>query len=110
MEQTKKGFFLYRNIVEAGRMIEDTAARLELFEGIFSFMLDDTEPSFSRPESEMIWKAIRPGLDTMRKRANGGYLGGPSGHLGGNPNFRKGQPNPYRSKTVFPATNEEIYR
>ena len=61
-----------------------------MYEAVINYGLDLIEPHFEGIE-KVLWTLIRPQLEANNKRFENGCKGG-------NPNFKKGQPNPYYLK------------
>lgn len=61
-----------------------------MYEAVIDYGLDLIEPHFEGIE-KVLWTLIRPQLEANNKRFENGCKGG-------NPNFKKGQPNPYYLK------------
>ena len=85
----RESFVFYRSFRDAFRAL-DKDVRLRMYEAIIDYGLDLIEPHFEGIE-KVLWTLIRPQLEANNKRFENGCKGG-------NPNFKKGQPNPYYLK------------
>lgn len=85
----RESFVFYRSFRDAFRAL-DKDVRLRMYEAIIDYGLDLVEPHFEGIE-KVLWTLIRPQLEANNKRFENGCKGG-------NPNFKKGQPNPYYLK------------
>ena len=85
----RESFVFYRSFRDAFRAL-DKDVRLRMYEAIINYGLDLIEPHFEGIE-KVLWTLIRPQLEANNKRFENGCKGG-------NPNFKKGQPNPYYLK------------
>lgn len=85
----RETFIFYRSFRDAFRAL-DKDVRLRMYEAVINYGLDLIEPHFEGIE-KVLWTLIRPQLEANNKRFENGCKGG-------NPNFKKGQPNPYYLK------------
>ena len=85
----RETFIFYRSFRDAFNAL-DKDVRLRMYEAVINYGLDLVEPHFEGIE-KVLWTLIRPQLEANNKRFENGCKGG-------NPNFKKGQPNPYYLK------------
>lgn len=85
----RESFVFYRSFRDAFNAL-DKDVRLRMYEAVIDYGLDLIEPHFEGIE-KVLWTLIRPQLEANNKRFENGCKGG-------NPNFKKGQPNPYYLK------------
>lgn len=85
----RESFVFYRSFRDAFNAL-DKDVRLRMYEAVIDYGLDLVEPHFEGIE-KVLWTLIRPQLEANNKRFENGCKGG-------NPNFKKGQPNPYYLK------------
>ena len=95
----RESFIFYASFQEA---MEDLTEHEQfvLYRAIAKYALYGELPQFGKEERmpSMCWKLICPQLDANWRRFINGSKGKDYGKQGGNPNFRKGQPNPYYPK------------
>lgn len=97
----RESFIFYASFQEAMEDLEEHE-QFVLYKAIAKYALYGELPQFEDGLegrlTKTIWKLIRPQLDANWRRFINGNKGKDYGSLGGNPNFKKGQPNPYYPK------------
>jgi len=91
MKEERTGFVFLRSYYEAVKDLPKTK-RLEVYDAICNYAFTDQWPETPTGTAKAVLQLIRPTLDKglqNYKRAK------ENGKRGGNPNFRKGQSNPY---------------
>lgn len=76
--------------------------RWNFFEKIINYALDGAEPCFSENDAKMAFTLMKANIDSCNKRYSASVE---NGKKGGNPNFQKGTPNPYKKKLCKPSDN-----
>ena len=74
----REGFTFYRSFRDAINCLEDSGAKLEIYQAISDFALDNKEPdaeTFSKM-GKLCWIALRPNLSSDRQRYKNGCKGG----------------------------------
>ena len=74
----REGFTFYRSFRDAINCLEDSGAKLEIYQAISDFALDNKEPdveTFSKM-GKLCWIALRPNLNSDRQRYKNGCKGG----------------------------------
>ena len=93
----RSSFVFYDSFAQAIQMCPEED-QLELFKGIADYALNYKEHKFESTYSQLAWALIKPQLDANWSRYLNGCKGAVFGGKGGNPNFKKGQTNPYYPK------------
>lgn len=93
----RSSFVFYDSFAQAIQMCPEKD-QLELFKGIADYALNYKEHKFQSTYSQLAWALIKPQLDANWSRYLNGCKGAVFGGKGGNPNFKKGQTNPYYHK------------
>lgn len=89
MEGIKRdSFVLFRSFRDAVKAFPYEIKGI-LYDAIADYALDGIEPNFSDATEFAIWTLLKPQIDANIRK----YL---NGKKGGNPNFRRGQTNPYK--------------
>lgn len=88
----KESFVFYRSFYEAILELETAEEKLELYEALCEFNFENKKPKFKNKHTEAMFKLIQPLIDSAFRRYQASVE---NGKRGGNPNFKKGQPNPY---------------
>jgi hypothetical protein len=102
-------FVMYRSYIEAARKLP-VDKQLSFYNWLIDFALDDIEPDFSAESPEMrfaldlAFGQIKESVSASIKRYKSSVE---NGKKGGNPNFKKGQPNPYYKKKDFSTVNSD---
>ena len=87
----KESFVFYRSFYEAISEVPEES-QLELFKAICEYSLNNKLPELENKISKVIFKLIKPNIDSASAR----YIASvENGKKGGNPNFKRGQRNPY---------------
>jgi hypothetical protein len=89
-DEQKDGFVFYRSYIEAAEELPEER-RWPFIRDIAKYALDGVEPEFTGLE-KMAFIIIRRNIDSGYRRYKASKE---NGKKGGNPNFKKGQPNPY---------------
>lgn len=74
----REGFTFYRSFRDAINCLEDARTKLEIYQAISDFALDNKEPdaeTFSKM-GKLCWIALRPNLNSDRQRYKNGCKGG----------------------------------
>lgn len=92
MEEEKESFIFYRSFYESIKELESSKVK-RIVEAICEKALNNVDVEFKEEEviEKVIFKLIRPQLEANFKKYE-------DGKKGGNPNFKKGQSNPYYLK------------
>lgn len=94
-------FAFYRSFYEA--ILElDEKQQLEMYKVIIEYALNDIEPELVGFKS-VVFKLIKPQIDSAAARYDRCVE---NGKKGGNPNLKKGKPNPYYSQNVNTKDNQ----
>jgi hypothetical protein len=102
-------FVIYRSYIESARKLPKDK-QLDFYNWLIDFALDDVEPDFSAETPEMqfaldlVFGQIKESVSASIKRYKSSVE---NGRKGGNPNFKKGQPNPYYKKKDFSTVNSD---
>lgn len=72
----RKQFTFYRNWYEAAQSLKKQAHRAEFLMAVCAYALDGTEPDGLSEEVSRAFLLIRPHLETGRRKALAGALGG----------------------------------
>ena len=102
-------FVMYRSYIETARKLP-VDKQLSFYNWLIDFALDDVEPDFSAESPEMqfaldlVFGQIKESITASIKRYKSSVE---NGKKGGNPNFKKGQPNPYYKKKDFSTVNSD---
>jgi hypothetical protein len=102
-------FVMYKSYIEAARKFPEDK-QLAFYNWLIDFALDDIEPDFSAETPEMqfaldlVFGQIKESVSASIKRYKSSVE---NGRKGGNPNFKKGQPNPYYKKKDFSTVNSD---
>lgn len=97
MENKRKSFVVLRYFYDMACRFSDSS-KLALLEAVFEYGLNDKEPDFSdKPKDvafalETAFIAIKASISNSTEKHDKSIE---DGKRGGNPNFQKGQPNPY---------------
>ena len=101
-DEQKDGFVFYRSYIEAAQELPEER-RWDFIRGIAEYALDGKDPEFTGLE-KMAFIIIRRSIDSSYKRYKASKE---NGKKGGNPNFKKGQPNPYYKGGNFSTVNSD---
>lgn len=100
---------MYKSYIETARKMPEDK-QLAFYNWLIDFALDDIEPDFSAESPEMqfaldlVFGQIKESISASIRRYKSSVE---NGRKGGNPNFKKGQPNPYYKKKDFNALKGE---
>ena len=104
-------FVIYRSYIETARKLP-ADKQLSFYNWLIDFALDDIEPDFSAEPPEMqfaldvVFGQIKASVSASISRYEACIE---NGKKGGNPNFKKGRPNPYyKSKNFSTLTSDNI--
>lgn len=89
--QKREAFPFYWSFKDAILELDDSE-KLAIYEAITDYAFMEKEPQHLSPIGKLAWKLIRPNLDASMHRYETCRI---NGAKGGNPNFKKGKPNPY---------------
>ena len=101
-DEQKDGFIFYRSYIEAAEELPEER-RWPFICDIAKYALDGVEPEFTGLE-KMAFIIIRRNIDSGYRRYKASKE---NGKKGGNPNFKKGQPNPYYKGADFSTVNSD---
>jgi hypothetical protein len=101
-DEQKDGFVFYRSYIEAAEELPEER-RWPFICNIAKYALDGVEPEFTGLE-KMAFIIIRRNIDSGYRRYKASKE---NGKKGGNPNFKKGKPNPYYNGTNFSTVNSD---
>ena len=102
-------FVMHKSYIEAARKLPKDK-QLDFYNWLIDFALDDIEPDFSTETPEMqfaldlVFGQIKESVTASIKRYKSSVE---NGRKGGNPNFKKGHPNPYYKKKDFSTVNSD---
>lgn len=99
----RNSFIFYKSFHDAIKTADDST-QLELYKAICEYALFGNKPNLQGLAAGF-WALIEPQITANWKRFNNGTKGGKYGELGGNPNFTKGNPNPYYQIDKFSGKN-----
>ena len=103
-DEQKDGFVFYRSYIEAAEELPEER-RWPFICDIAKYALDGVEPEFTGLE-KMAFIIIRRNIDSGYRRYKASKE---NGQKGGNPNFKKGQSNPYyNAKNFSTLANDNI--
>ena len=84
----------------------------EVLTAIVEYGLNGETTGSLKPIAKAVLELVKPQMDATRARYENGKKGAEHGKLGGNPNFKKGQPNPYykeeKDNRTLPQDNPGI--
>lgn len=100
----RESFVWYRSFKDCAKALP-LEHRVELYEGIMDYGLDQSEPIFSNPYLQMAWALIKPQLDANWKRFKNGCKGALHGKKGGAP---KGNKNALKQPQNNPKTTPNV--
>jgi len=100
----RDSFVWYRSFKDCAKALP-LEHRVELYEGIMDYGLDQSEPIFFNPYLQMAWALIKPQLDANWKRFKNGCKGALHGKKGGAP---KGNKNALKQPKNNPKTTPNV--
>jgi hypothetical protein len=98
----RDGFIFYRSWHEAIISLP-AEVRAEVLTGIIEYALNGELTNTMGKIANAIFVLVKPQIDANNQRFVNGQKGADFGNLGGNPNFKKGQANPY-----YERSNDDI--
>lgn len=102
-EEQKESFVFYKSFIEAAEELPEER-RWNFIKGIAEYAFDGKDPEFTGLE-KMAFIIIRRSMDSSYKRYKASVE---NGKKGGNPNFKKGQSNPYYKKKADDENGKKI--
>lgn len=100
----RDSFVFYRSFAEVISMIPDAEGQITLLNALIEYGLNGTEPDLQYPLSAM-FKQMTSSIAGAQKRYQASVE---NGKKGGNPNFKKGKPNPYYGGKKITQDNLKI--
>ena len=90
----RKCFPFFGTFKESIDLLENPSDRLMMYEAICTYGLTHEKVEL-KGVAKAMWPLVEPLIESGWKKYVGGQKGAEHGVKGGNPNFKKGQPNPY---------------
>lgn len=101
-ENNKNNFVFFASFLDSINCLEDSQ-QLEVYKAISNYGVFGIETELS-PVAKAIFLSIKPNLNSSLKRYNACVE---NGKKGGNPNLKKGEPNPYYNQKTTKQDNQK---
>lgn len=88
------GLILLPSFMASAELLADDAQRWRFIKGLYDYRVNGIEFVPADPLEQMAWTNIQPSIDATAAKRKAQIE---NGKKGGNPNFKKGKPNPYFS-------------
>jgi len=103
-EAHRDAFVVYRHWIDAIRQLDTTEEKLQMYEALMDYGFTLTYPQNAKGICKMWIKSLEPLMKSTKAKYDAAVK---NGKKGGNPSFKKGQPNPYYPKNDNPNATPE---